>query len=358
MTNGVTLTIDACAHPMMRSSDDVRDYLAEPFRRQGFPNLQRYFYPSPEREFLAHSWPEGGGAPGSDPNLFAEHLFGDLGIDRAVLVPLTRGILPDVDLASAICSATNDWLADVWLSAGNSHGRFSGTIRVNPSDPAEAVREINRWRDNPHIVQVAVPLEAHQPYGKRELFPIWEAASQQGLAIAIHADGGTGTELFPSPVGYFQHYVEYISFLPLVNFYHIASFVAEGVFERLPSLRVVIADGMGDTIWPLIWRMDSVWKAIRDRTPWVERAPSDYVRNHVRFCASASEGPTDASENPRYWAANDVAAVQMYASNYPSSLFLRPDDALDGIDPNEREQFLGTNAAHLYGFPMAGRAVG
>lgn len=337
--------IDAAAHPMMRRDDDIRAHLVEPFFSRRFPNPDRYYYPAPESDYAQFAWPEGA-PPASDPKLVAEHLFGDFGIDQAILLPLTRGIMPDLDLGTVICRATNDWLAETWLGAGD--GRFKGTIRLNPGDPVEAVKEIARWRGSPHIVQVAVPLEAHKPYGHRDFFPIWTAAIEAGFAVAIHADGGTGVELFPSPVGYFHHYVEYTSFLPYNGFYHLASFIAEGVFERLPDLRVVFADGMGDIAGPLLWRMDETWRATRDRTPWVRRSPLDYIRSNVRYVAHGTEGPTDEAVRADYWRVSDVADVQLYGSNYPSWDLLRPADAVSGIDETQAARFLGGNAAEWY----------
>lgn len=346
--SGAIKLIDASAHPTMRRSDDIRDYMPQPFVHYQIPNPDRYFYPAPKSDYLDIAWGQEGTAPGSDPTRTADYLFGDLGVDIAILVPLTRGLLPDVDLSSAICRATNDWLADIWLGSTNKDHRFKGSIRVNPRDPVEAVREIARWKQHPDIVQVAVPLESHQPYGKREFFSIWEAAAEADWPVAVHSDGGTGIELFPSPVGYFHHYIEYASFLPYNGFYHLTSFIAEGVFERLPNLRVVFGDGMGDIVNPLIWRMDSMWHAIRDRTPWVQLSPTEYLLRSVRFCARADEGPTSADQIRPYWAVNHVRDLQMYASNYPFSPLLQASEATNRIDKADAGQFLSGNARRLY----------
>jgi hypothetical protein len=81
------------------------------------------------------------------------------GTSEAVLVLLTRGLLESNRYVTALASATNQWLADEWLSG--EHGpMFPGTIRVNPRDPVGAVAEINRWADDSRFVQVAVPLES------------------------------------------------------------------------------------------------------------------------------------------------------------------------------------------------------
>ena len=106
----------------------------------------------------------------------ARHLFDENGADYAILNPLTRGNIADYLLNSRICAAVNDWLLDRWLDPDTSD-RFRGTIRVNPEDVKGAVAEIERLADHPKMVQVGVPMQSREPYGKPMFEPIWEAAA-------------------------------------------------------------------------------------------------------------------------------------------------------------------------------------
>ena len=47
--------------------------------------------------------------------------------------------------------------------------------------------------------------------------------------------------------------------------------------RRVPGLRVVLLES--EYSW--LWRIDKVWKEMNDDYPWVERPPSEYVRDHV-----------------------------------------------------------------------------
>ena len=49
--------------------------------------------------------------------------------------------LPDPDWAAALCRAFNDWTIEHWLDRDE---RIVNAILVSPSDPAQAVEEINR----------------------------------------------------------------------------------------------------------------------------------------------------------------------------------------------------------------------
>jgi uncharacterized protein len=340
----MTEIIDAAAHPFPGNQDDIRAYMEEPLAHLRFPGLDGYFYPAPEEEYDAGLAPDGG-LPGSDPQLAAQHLLDGPGAHAAVLLPLTRGLLPDLDMASEVCAGTNAWLAEQWLA--HDPRRFFGSIRVNPSDPPRAIQEIERWAGHPQMVQVAVPLQAHQPYGQRRYRPIWECAARHGLPVAVHADALGGNEFWPTSVGYPVHYVEYAAQYPINYIVHLMSLIAEGVFEDLADLVFVFADGGIDMLFPLLWRIDSDWRPLRSVTPWVKRAPVDYLRDHVRFCSQALEGPTSGAERAPWLESVDAEHLLMYSSNYPSTTSQTP-AAFAGLAAGTRQRVLGQTALETY----------
>ena len=272
-------------------------------------------------------------------------MLDEAGIERAVLLPLTRGLLPNTDLASAICAATNDWLADGWLEAGSP---FLGTIRVNPGDPAAAVAEIERWADHPAMVQIGVPLQAPHPYGQRGYFPIWEAAAERSLPVAIHVEGGASIDFHPSAAGPLRYALEYDTLYPLNIAYHLASFVAEGVFERLPELRVVCADGGLSAFTPILWRLDKDWRGTREEIPWTKKLPSAYLEEHVRFCLHAADATRSPGSPADWWQIANAKSMLMYSSNYPQRDCLLPPAAVAGLDAATADRVLCANAADLY----------
>src|SRR5437899_11598525 len=113
--------------------------MSEPWRSRPFPGPERYFYPAPMGDYAPEARSDGS-VPGSDPELAGRRLFTEMGVDCAVLIPLTRGLLADLDLATAICAATNDWMAATCLGKANSHGRFYGSILGYPVEPEQAPR--------------------------------------------------------------------------------------------------------------------------------------------------------------------------------------------------------------------------
>lgn len=343
--------IDAAVHPYPETADLLRRYMPEPWRSRPFPGPFRYMHPAPTGEppygeFRAEARRQGA-LPASLPSMVADQLSG-LGVRRAVLLPLTRGLLADVDMGTMVCSATNQWLAETWLeSDANAERRWLGSIRINPRDPDAAVHEIERWAGHPSMVQVAVTMESLAPYGQRQFFPIWKVAAEKGLPVAVHADGGTGIDFSTTPNGYPRTYAEYVALYPLTCIYHLTSLIAEGVFERLPDLRFVFADGGQDMLMPLMWRMDVDWPISRVETPWLKQLPTRYL-DHVRFCTSRIEGPEDGATLQEWFDMSDAGTLLMYSSNYPHWTTTAADEVLPQLPRDARKRVLHDNAAALY----------
>jgi predicted TIM-barrel fold metal-dependent hydrolase len=338
--------IDAGVQPHFRYNAEIRKYLSPTHKLRSIPDVEQQWYQAPGGDYRQDLY--GDGYPGSDPDTVASHLFTEAGVDFAILNPLTRGNIADYLLNSRICAAVNDWLLDRWLEP-DSTGRFLGTIRVNPEDVKGAVEEIERLADHPKMVQVGIPLQSREPYGKPMFEPIWDAAAAHGLPVAVHVNGGNGVDHAPTFAGHAYTYPGYAAFMPLNSFVHLATLIIDGMFGRHPGLRFVFADGGYDILTPLMWRLDTFWMSMRDQTPWVDRYPSEYLRDHVRFCSSALDGPTDAGHAERWLDFTDKADLLMYGSSYPHWSSSKPDDAVAGLNDVQRQKVLWRNASDLYG---------
>ena len=340
------MIIDTNVQPHFRYNSEIRKFLAPAHKLRSIPDVEQQWYQAPGGDYRQDLY--GDGYPGSEPDTVARHLFDEGGVDWAILNPLTRGNIADYLLNSRICAAVNDWLLARWLEPDYT-GRFLGTIRVNPEDVKGAVAEIERLADHPKMVQVGVPLQSREPYGKPMFEPIWEAAAACNLPVAVHINGGNGVDHAPTFAGHAYTYPGYAAFMPLNSFVHLATLIIEGTFGRIPNLRFVFADGGYDILTPLIWRLDTFWMSMRDQTPWVDRHPSEYLRDHVRFCSSAFDGPTDPALAERWLNFTDKADLLMYGSSYPHWSTVKPDGVVAGLSETQREKVLWRNASDLYG---------
>ena len=124
----------------------------------------------------------------------------------------------------------------------------------------------------------------------------------------------------------------------------VTSFIMEGVFERYPTLKVVLIESGFAWLPALGWRLDKLWKRLKDEVPHLRRAPSEYLREH--FCVSTQ--PMEEPEEPDHlmemmaWIGFDRI---LFASDYPHWDFDDPFLALPpSLDERQRTQIYSANA--------------
>ncbi|MGX1811111.1 amidohydrolase family protein [Nocardia sp. NPDC055321] len=352
-----TPVIDASVHIFFASNADMRAHLREPFTSRGIPDAEMDWYGAPGGEYAPGTRGPDKRYPGSDPELVAEHLFADRGVDVAVLHPMTRGILPDRHLTTAVLSAHNDMMVTRWLEHEVHGPRFRGTLRVNPEDITGALRDIARWGEHPRVVQIGIPLQSRELYGKPQFWPLWEAAAAAGLPVAMHIETGESIGLPPTPSGHTRTYEQYLGFMALNYVYHLMNMIAEGVFERFPGLRVVFADGAGDMLTPFSWRMDTFGRPHLEQTPWAPRMPSDYLPGHVHFVHGALDGPGDTDFAADWLDFTGKADMVMFGSSYPHWHGTDLDALPATLRPDQRDKLYWRNASRLYGIDIPAPAA-
>lgn len=342
------LRIDASVHVFFASDAELREYLGEPWASRGFPTPDVTHSLHLGGRYARGSQPTPTAHAGSDPEFVGRELFEVAGFDLAILHPMTVGVLPDWHLESAIHEATNRMLVERWLDSGTYADRFFGTIRVNPNDLESAVREIHRWADHPKVVQIGLPMQTQAPYGRPHYKPLWRAAVDTGLPVAIHLEMGQGITHPPTPNGIARTYQQLAGFQPLTYVYHLMNMIAEGVFEEFPDLKVVFADGAADMLTPMIWRMDTFGRPHIEQTPWAPRMPSDYLPGHVWFVNGSLDGPGDVEFASEWLRMTGKENMLMFGSSYPDRLTATVDSLPSAWTDEQRQKVLWRNAAELY----------
>jgi predicted TIM-barrel fold metal-dependent hydrolase len=353
--------VDADVHPAARSLTEIRQYLPEPWRSRRFSDqmldaVEAPIYLAPGKAQRRDAYPPGGGPPCSDPAFTERQLFGDAGVDYAILIPLTVRTVANPELEAAVCAATNSWLADTWLSAYNRHGRYRGTLRVCSSQPDLAVGEIERWAGHPYFVQIMLVAYNSAPYGHPQFHPIYEAAARHHLPVAIHVNRSLGMAGLLTPVGFASYFIEHHSLYSLIYASHLANLIVEGVFDKFPGLRVVLAEGGFSWVVPLLWRLDNLWTELHAEAPAAKRRPSEYVRDHVRFTSQPIEEPQELRHLQRVLEWGDAARILMFATDYPHWDYDDPKYVFPRLPARMRERILCGNALELYDLPRTRRA--
>jgi predicted TIM-barrel fold metal-dependent hydrolase len=237
-------------------------------------------------------------------------------------------------------------LIEEWLPVDP---RYRASLAIYPNDPEVAVREIHRLGDHPGVVQVIMPSAGRMPYGQRYFHPIYAAAVEHGLPVAIHpGTEGVGISGAPTNVGYPTSYFEWHTGLVCSYIAHLTSLVTEGVFTKFPGLTFVMLEGGVSWLPPLLWRMDKNWKALRMTTPWVDRLPSEIVTEHLRFSTQPIEEPEDVKHFHAILEMFDAERMLMFATDYPHWDGDTPDFTARAFPKALRPAIMGGNAQAVY----------
>ena len=186
--------------------------------------------------------------------------------------------------------------------------------------------------------------------GDRHYFPIYEAARELGLPIGVHPNSVDGIFAKGPPLagGVFSYYIEWHTALTQVFYSSVISLVCQGVFERFPGMKVVIAEGGFVWLVDLMWRLDKNWQALRDEVPWLTRPPSEEIVEHIRFTTQPFAEPSP--EHLRS-VAEIIRADRtlLFSSDYPHWDFDNPQRSLAGLPEETQRRILAESAVELYG---------
>ncbi|HET6316812.1 MAG TPA: amidohydrolase family protein, partial [Chloroflexota bacterium] len=282
--------------------------------------------------------------PGSDLDTIQQQVLGN-GVDIAILNCLYAvDSLHNPDAAIAFSRAVNDWLVAEWLDKDQ---RLRASIVVPSQLPAEAAKEIDRVAELPGFVQVLLPARSQHPYGSRLYHPLWEAIARHDLVAGIHFGGSPGNP--PTPSGWPSYFFEEYAGMATVFASQITSIVSEGVFDKFPSLRVALLEAGVTWLPPHMWRFDKEWRNLRRLVPWVKRAPSAYIREHVRLSIQPLDAPADLRQLLQVVDQLGSEDMLLYASDYPHVHAADPETALlQHLSPSLADKIRDSNARALY----------
>jgi len=336
----------------------VMDFLPEPWRARyasGNRGAGHIGYWNPNGVMRSDTKLPGGSRIEASPQNLARHFFDVYGIEYGVLNMGSQhiGLSPEPDYAAAVVSAENSVIAEDWLPADP---RFRAAILVSPADPELAAKEIHRLGDHPGFVQVLMPSGARMPYGQRYYHPIYAAAVEHDLPVAIHPGSeGVGVAYAPTAAGYPTSYFEWHTGLVGSYIAHLISLVTEGVFIKFPTLKFVLIEGGVSWLPPLLWRFDKNWKALRQTTPWLTRPPSEIVSDHIRLTTQPIEEPERPEHLHQILKMFDAGRMLMFSTDFPHWDGDTPDFAARALPPELVPRVMSETARELYRLPEANR---
>jgi predicted TIM-barrel fold metal-dependent hydrolase len=240
------------------------------------------------------------------------------GISRAVLVPIQAAAViswADESAVEEYLAALNDYLIENWVE---SDPRYKLAISVSPHDGDAAVREVERLASVPGVAAVNVPLAEISP-GRPTFFKLYEAAAYHGLPVLFHPTGAEGN-LGNAPTfagGQVRSYPEHHAMLAHSGHSALTAIVLSGALQRFPELRIVFAEFGFSWVAPLMWRMDTIWERNGGTTGGLDRPPSSYVLDQMRFTTQPMDEPEDPRQLRMLLEAMEAERTLLFSSDYP-----------------------------------------
>ena len=289
--------VDCDLHPAPPSATELLPYLDEYWRDQIVDrHIARYSfnltsYPPNSPLSARPDWRQNSGAPGGTLDMIRRQALDPFGSRLAICNVLHGAVaLFNEDMAMALCSAVNDWTARELL---DREPRLRASILAPMHNPARAVAEIERVAKDRRFVQVLLFAMGDTLLGRRACWPIYAAAEKLGLAAGIHA--GSTYRHAPMAAGWSAHRVEDYVAQSAAFESQLLSFLAEGVFQQFPTLRVVLIESGFSWLPNLLWRTSKSWRGMRAEVPWIDRSPAEIIREHIRVTLQPVDTPRDDS---------------------------------------------------------------
>jgi len=319
--------IDCDLHPAVPGLKTLLPYLADHWRdtvvQRGLHDLESIAYPVNAPLSSRPDWRPASGKPGSDLQMLRRQALDAFGSSAGICNCLYGAqLLFSEDMGAGFARAVNDWIAREWL---DKEPRLRASIVVPTQNADLAAEEIDRIAPDRRFVQVLLPVMLDAPLGKRQYWPIYAAAQKHGLPVGIHA--GSTYRHPVTPVGWPSYYTEdYAAQAPAFQA-ALSSLVAEGVLTKFPDLKIVLIESGVSWLPAHLWRLTKFWRGLRLEVPWVDRAPIDIVRDHVRLTIQPFDAPDDPALIERLIDHIGSDEMLLFSTDYPHWHF-DGDDAL------------------------------
>jgi len=311
------------------------------------------------------------------------------GIDLAVLYPtMLLGLqsLHDIDFAEAQAQAYNDWCS---AHTQEGEGRLFGAGAVppmhEPDDVARVAAEIRRVAELPGMVSVFMrpnPSVDWRPFNDPVYDPIWQAATDTGLPIALHPflvsdlpgackglrlswprrpDGSYVDDYDPERGYTTDELIAHPELRPTNIFTQgianpfdvmscIAFLLAGGVCERFPDLRLIFLEANGGWLVPWLERLDHHAEVFSWDVPSLRMKPSDYFKRQCWISFDADESTLAFTARSALCGADRI----IWASDYPHPDAKFPgvtaelSESIESLSADDQRKIAGENAVALY----------
>lgn len=354
--------IDVDVHHRPRSMKDLLEYLPA-FAKKIITANERVSYPLYPPMTLASaatsnsgrradSFGDDGDIPGWDYELHKSQLLDRYNYYRGVLTHDVGDFAmhQNPEVANALCYAANDWTIDHWLSKDD---RLRSLVVCPVADPEAAAAEIRRVGGHPKMCGVyLVGSPLGRPWGDPVYHPIYRAAADMGLPLALHQAACERPKLTgrttPSPL---MTATEMTALMSQQGMHFVSSFIVHGVFEKFPGLKLLVKEYGVAWIPSLLWRMDQFYDSYKLESSWVRKWPSEYVLENIKFSTQPIEtSPRRRAVVNMLQTIDGMDELLCFSSDYPHISFDDPTYVARLLPESWRHKVFYDNARTIYGW--------
>ncbi len=305
-----------------------------------------------------------GGHAGRSVRTAAEMRAGLDALDIAIGILFPDNLLlfapiPQIEYATALAEAYNRWLVEEWLQ---TEPGLYGALLACPQNPEASAREIARYAGHEKIVAVYLPTAGANPlWGARKYDPILAAAQAAGLPVALHSVTLV-SPAFPCQLDQFEnHFARQVLSHSFAMQANLVSLMHTGVPARYPELKIVFTEAGVAWVPYMMWRLDKYHQEYRRMVPFLEKRPSEYMKERMWFATQPVEEPDDPADLVATIGLYDGADRTLFASDWPHHDFDHPKAILKlPLGAETKRKIMGENALALFNIPapVRGRVVG
>jgi 5-carboxyvanillate decarboxylase len=269
------------------------------------------------------------------------------GIAKQIVSLTAPGVqIFDAPTAAALTVSYNDQLAD---AIGRYPDRLAGLAAIAPQDPAHAARELERAVRTLGLKGAIVNSHTQGEYlDDQKFWEIFESAEALGVPVYIHPQTPPRSMIEP----FLDCGLDGAIFgFAVETGLHMLRLILSGVFDRFPSLKVVVGHlGEGIPYW--LFRVDFFHNGIvqtrrYEKVGPLKKKPSDYMRENFYVTTSGM------AWEPAIMFARQVLGADrvLYAMDYPYQYIVDEVAVTDNlpIGDDEKKALYQLNAERVFG---------
>jgi predicted TIM-barrel fold metal-dependent hydrolase len=261
----------------------------EDYYRQGNAagKTRREIYGDPIRSIPAFREPE--------PRL---EMLDELGVDRTILYPTLASLLEermrdDPELTHAVIHSFNEWIYETW--SFDFKERIFATPVITLPIVEKAIEELEWVLDRGARAVLIRPAPVPGYKGSRspgvpEFDPFWAKVAEADILAVMHGSDsgyaryvnewtGADPEMLPFKSGVPTAFRLMLSTRPAED--AVASLICEGLFSRLPTLKLAVVELGSSWMFPLINRFKDVYKKVPQD---FAEDPIDVIKRNIHIC--------------------------------------------------------------------------